>query len=65
MILCLFLFLGGALGVLIIKAEVEGTPSIWDLPALSGQFHYQPQASPITGSLGNDITNLAWRMEAP
>ena len=33
--------------------------------ALSGQFHYQPQASPITGSLGNDITKLAWMMEAP
>lgn len=27
---CLFLSLGGALGVLIIKADVEGTPSIWD-----------------------------------
>ena len=33
--------------------------------ALSGQFHYHPQAFPTTGSLGNDITNIAWRMEAP
>lgn len=35
------------------------------LSALNGQFHGHPQTFPITGCLGDAITNLTWRLEAP
>lgn len=61
--LCLTLFcfvsLGGSLRALIIRAEAEGTTSIWAcLFWMNGQFHCNPETLPITSCLGNVITNL-------
>ena len=42
-----------------IRAETEGTASIW--ACLNGQFHCNPQTLPITSCLGDVITDLFWR----
>ena len=52
----LLLSLGGSLRALMIRAETEGTASIW--ACLNGQFHCNPQTLPITSCLGDVITDL-------
>ena len=59
MFFCFFLSLGGSLRALMIRAETEGTASIW--ACLNHQFHCNPQTLPITSCLGDVITDLVWR----
>ena len=59
MFFCFFLSLGGSLRALMIRAETEGTASIW--ACLNHQFHCNPQTLPITSCLGDVITDRFWR----